>query len=221
MSMPPRFAFVTIGQTPRTDLVPEIVRYLPGSVEVDEFGALDGMDGVAIAQLAPGPGQSRLVTRLRDGAQAIVGKEWVHRRIQELLDSVDPGGYTAVVLLCTGEFPGLRGPGLFLDAHALVDHGAAALCAGAKRIGLLLPLIEQAEDFPLRPEPGQELIVSHASPYAGRRFDDAGRELAEADVIVMHCMGYTQPQREVIAQVSGRPVLLARRLVAAALSNLL
>ena len=218
--MPPRFAFVTIGQTPRTDLVPEIVRLLPRGVETDELGVLDGLVGHALTELAPGSGEARLVTRLRDGTQVVLRKVWVHRRLQGLLDTVDPQGYTAVVLLCTGEFPGLRGPGLFVDAQTLVDHGAAALCAGAKRIGILLPLAEQAEDFHLRPGPGQELIVSHASPYEGDRFADAAQELAEADLIVMHCMGYTESQREVIARVSGRPVLLARSLVAAALSNL-
>lgn len=217
----PRLAFVTIGQTPRTDLVPDLVGHLPGDVDVHEIGALDGMETDAIARLAPGPGEGRLVTRLRDGSQAVLRKSWVQGCVQELLDAVDPGEYTAVVLLCTGEFPGLRGPGLFLDAQHLVDHGTAALCVGAKRIGLLLPLAEQEADFHYRPGPGQELVVSHASPYEGDRFDEAGRELAGADLVVMHCMGYTEAQRGRVASASGRPVLLARRLVATALVNLL
>jgi protein AroM len=37
----------------------------------------------------------------------------------------------------------------------------------------------------------------------------------------MHCMGYTEAQRAVVAEASGRPVLLARRMVASALSQLL
>ena len=219
--MHPRFAFVTIGQTPRTDLVPEILRPLPRDVEVDELGVLDGLSEYTITQHAPGPDEPRLVTRLKDGSQVVLGKAWVQHRLQKLLDRIDPAGYTGVVLLCTGEFPGLKGPGLFLDAQHLVDHGTAALCSGAKRIGVLLPLAEQAEDFHLRPGPHQELTLSHASPYEGHRFPEATRELAGASLIVMHCMGYTEAQREVVAQVSGRPVLLARRLVATALANLL
>jgi AroM protein len=36
----------------------------------------------------------------------------------------------------------------------------------------------------------------------------------------MHCMGYTDAMRQTVASVSKRPVLLARRLVAAAVAQL-
>ena len=52
-------------------------------------------------------------------------------------------------------------------------------------------------------------------------FVEAGRALSDCDLVVMHCMGYTEAQRATVARASGRPVLLARRLVAAALSQLL
>ena len=112
--MTPSFLFVTIGQTPRTDLVPEILRYLPQAVKVEELGALDGLGLEGIKEQAPDPGEDRLVTRLRDGTQVVLRKDWVERRLQELLDGMDPSRYTAIVLLCTGEFPRLQGPGLFL-----------------------------------------------------------------------------------------------------------
>jgi protein AroM len=162
-----------------------------------------------------------LVTRLRDGSPVVLRKDWVQARLQDLLDAVDPGEYIAVVLLCTGAFPGLRGPGLFLDAQHLVDHGVAGLGAGARRIGILLPQAEQAQGFHLGPMGDRELAFSHASPYRGDRFPEAARELSQVDLIVMHCMGYTEAQRETVGRVSGRPVLLARRLVATALGNLL
>jgi len=219
--MAPRFALVTIGQTPRTDLVPEILQHLPLGVEVEELGVLDGLSPHAIAEHGPTAGEPLLVTRLRDGSQVVLGKRWLQSRLQTLLDSLDPRRFAAVVLLCTGEFPGLRGAGLFLDAQHLVDFGVAALSPGAQRLGVLLPLAEQADTFHLRPGPGQEIRFSHASPYAEGRFEEAARELADADLIVMHCMGYSEAQRGVVAGVSGKPVLLARRLVATALVNLL
>jgi protein AroM len=216
-----RFAFVTIGQTPRTDLVPELLALLPKDVTVEEFGALDGLDDEPIAALTPGSEEPRLVTRLRDGRQVVLRKAWVQERLQEILGRIDAEVFRATVLLCTGEFPGLAGPGLFVDAQHLVDHGTAALSAGASRLGVMLPLAQQARDFHLQPAVGQELLFSHASPYEGDRFAAAARDLAAADLIVMHCMGYTEAHRERVAQVSGRPVLLARRLVATGLINLL
>jgi protein AroM len=219
--MPSSVTFVTIGQTPRVDLVPELVSWLPAGVAVREVGALDGLDAAAIAARAPGPGEARLVTRLADGTQAVVAKSWMQPRLQRLLDDLPADRATVTVLLCTGEFPGLRGPGIFLDAQHLVDHGIAALCAGMHDIGLLLPLAEQAESFHFRPAPHQQMRVSHASPYVGDRFDRAGAELAPCDVVVMHCMGYTEDQRRRVARASGRPVLLARRFVAAGVAQLL
>jgi len=213
--------FVTIGQTPRTDMVPDLVALLPGGTRVLEAGALDGLDAPGIAAMAPASGEARLVTRLADGSQAVVGKAKMHARLQRLLDGLGPDPSTATVLVCTGEFPGLRGPGVFLDAQHLVDHGVAAICAGMATIGLLLPAAEQAGEFHWKPGPGQELRATWASPYAGDRFDEAARELSGCDVIVMHCMGFTEDQRRRVAAGSGRPVLLARRFVSAAVAQLL
>ncbi len=39
--------------------------------------------------------------------------------------------------------------------------------------------------------------------------------------VVLHCMGYMEAQRETVASASERPALLARRLVAAAIGQLL
>jgi len=213
--------FLTIGQTPRSDLVPELVSWLPPSTAVREVGVLDGLSGDAVAAHFPGASEPRLVTRMADGSQVVVRKAWMAARLQEVLDALGPDPRVLTVLLCTGEFPDLRGPGFFLDAQHLVDHGVAATCGGVSRIGLLLPLEEQADDFHWSPGPGQELRVTHASPYAEDRFAAAGAELAQCDVVVMHCMGYTEPQRRQVAEASGRPVLLARRIVASAVAQLL
>ncbi len=213
--------FVTIGQTPRTDMVPDLVAHLPAGTRVLEVGALDGLDAPSIAAMAPAPGEARLVTRLADGSQAIVGKAGMHARLQRILDGLEADPSTVTVLVCTGEFPGLRGPGVFLDAQHLVDHGVAGICAGMKAVGLLLPAAEQAAEFHWKPTPRQDVRVTWASPYSGDRFDAAARELSGCDAVVMHCMGFTEEQRGRVARVSGRPVLLARRFVAAAVAQLL
>ena len=213
--------FVTIGQTPRTDLVPELAARLPAGTVIREVGALDGLDEAAVAALAPGPDDARLVTRMADGSQVVVAKAWVHARLEEVLSGLSRDPSALTVLLCTGEFPGLRGPGIFLDAQHLVDHGVAALCAGMHRIGLMLPLAEQTEEFHWKPGPRQELKVTYSSPYVGERFEAAAAELADCDAVVMNCMGYTEDQRRRVASASGRPALLARRFVASAVAQLL
>lgn len=43
---------VTIGQSPRSDMVPEMLQWLPSSVEVRERGALDGLSAADLEALA-------------------------------------------------------------------------------------------------------------------------------------------------------------------------
>lgn len=216
-----RITFITIGQTPRTDLVPEIVSALPAAVQLRELGALDGLGTREVEDLVPGPDDHALVTRLRTGGQAVIGKRWVTERLQELLDGIEGGPGDATVLLCTGDFSTLRGPELFLDAQHLVDHGVDALCHGARTVGMLVPLARQEDEHHYVPQPGQRLRTAHASPYEDADFEAVGHSLSDCGLIVMHCMGYTEAQRTAVAKGSTRPVLLARRLVAAALGQLL
>lgn len=112
----------------------------------------------------------------------------------------------------------LRGP--FLEAQTIVDESVAAIARHARSIGLLVPLKEQIEEFHFRPAAGQTLTASYASPYTAGRLAEAASELAKNDLIVMHCMGYTEAMRQTVAGVSQRPVLLARRMVAAAVAQL-
>lgn len=217
--MTPRFAFVTIGQAPRPDLVPEMRGWL-GDVEIEERGALDGLDRDTIAGMAPGPADHRLVTRLADGAEVVVRKDRIAARLQAVFDGLSGDGLRAIVLLCTGHFQPFAVRGLFLDSQSIVDQSVAAIAHHARTIGLMVPLAAQIDEFHFRPGPGQTMTSSHASPYIAGRLDQAARELASTDIIVMHCMGYTDEMRRTVASVSRRPVLLARRLVAAAVAQL-
>jgi protein AroM len=216
----PLALFVTIGQTPRVDLVPEMREWLGDSIDVVERGALDGLTREAIQAMAPAQGDPRLVTRLVDGTEAIVRKDLVFDRLQRLFDEVAGENLTCTVLLCTGHFPPFRIQGLFLEAQSIVDQTVAVLAGYARSIGVMVPVQEQIAEFHFRPAPDQRLIVSHASPYTPGRLEEAAAELSATDMIVMHCMGFTEAMRRTVARTSGRPVLLARRIVAAAVAQL-
>jgi protein AroM len=215
-----RAAFVTIGQTPRTDLVPEIREWLGGQIEIDERGVLDGLSADEVAAMAPRPGHHRLVTRLADGSEVVLRKDLVHAWLQAVFEAVAADDFLCTVLLCTGHFPPFRVGGLFLEAQSIVDDSVAAIARHARSIGLMVPLEEQIEEFHFRPAAGQTLKASYASPYSPGRLEQASSDLADTDLIVMHCMGYTEAMRQTVAAVAKRPVLLARRLVAAAVAQL-
>jgi protein AroM len=69
-----RVAFVTIGQSPRDDVVPAMLAEIHAPIDVSQYGALDDMTDAEIASIAPHLGEERLVSRLRDGREVQLGK---------------------------------------------------------------------------------------------------------------------------------------------------
>ena len=208
-----RAAFITIGQSPRSDILDELRAWWPADLEIEEFGALDHLSREDIHALAPTGDEPRLVSRLTDGTEATMRATAIHERISEIVERCDRVPYDFLVLLCTGAFDELRSRHLLLKAQPIVDHGVAAFASSSTQVGVLVPLAHQI--------PPSATIASHASPYEGDRWADAARELAPADLIVMHCMGYSEAMRQKMATLTGTPVLLARRLLGAAGAQLL
>jgi protein AroM len=191
------------------------------SLDIEERGALDGLSREQIAAVAPRATEERLVSRLHDGTEVLLAAGWAHHRVEEIVRELDDGTIDVFVVLCTGKFQGIAPKGILVAAGPVVDHGLAALAESAPSIGVLLPNEGQKETFRSEPAGGKRFLLSHASPYSGDRWDTAARELAEADLVVMHCMGYTESMRRTLAEKTGKPVLLARRMVAAAVAQLL
>ena len=220
MARPKRVAFVTIGQSPRDDLVPEMLERIGPGIEPVEVGALDDLTPEAIARLAPRDGDHTLVSRLRDGREVTIGKAWTQRRLAEIMADLDGRGFDLIVLLCTGHFEGVRSRTLMVEAQRIVDHAVEAVGGDGRTVGVMVPLATQMDEFHMRSHGGMSLVMAHASPYGDGRFEDAARELGKTDLIVMHCIGYDEAMRRRVAAVSGGPVLLARRLVANAVAEL-
>lgn len=220
--MPKHVAFVTIGQSPRGDVVPDILAETRVTYEVTERGALDGLDHAAIADLAPRPGEQCLVSRLRDGREVLLGKPAIDRRLHTILAEMDEGGFDLLVLLCTGLFSRFKLRTPFIEPQHTVDHFVQGLAYGAEKIGILLPNAAQIDEF--HGIPGVDTKAAAASPYlAGHEaaLQRAGAALAETDMIVMHCIGYSEAMRQVVKRAAERPVLVSRQLVAHAIDLLL
>ena len=207
-----KLGLVTIGQAPRDDLLPDVAPLLAG-VEFVEHGALDALDVDALAELAPEPGEAPLTSRLRGGGAVVMG----HRALTGLLDDAvrrcESDGADATLLLCTGHFGEIAAERPLLAAEPLVQHGVLGL-AGNRSVGVICPLPEQADDVRRRWEallPGP-VAVAAASPYTDSedRLAAAAEALADAELLVLDCVGYTERMRAVVAAAAGRPVLLAR-----------
>lgn len=217
-----RLGILTIGQSPRVDVVPAIVEVLTG-VEIAEAGALDGLTQAEIAALAPTPGEYVLVTRLRDGRDVVISRERVLPYVQQALARLAPT-VDLVLLLCTGEFPSLRSDRLIIEPSRVLQHFVAGT-AGRRSLGVLVPLPEQAAEAERRWRRTVDRVtaVADVSPYRDADFPQAARRLrdAGAEIIVMDCMGYTPAQKRQVVAACALPTILAGTAVAGVARELL
>lgn len=216
---------VTIGQSPRTDVIPDVASVLGPDVEIREAGALDGLSKEEIASFIPQKGDYVLVTRLADGSSVQVAERYITPRVNEKIAAHFKSGISVVLLLCTGEFPDFEEGGLLIRPQKVLFNAVAAVAEGM-RVGVLTPSQEQVEQAEHR----WKMISPHAkavpaSPYvdAEAAVKKAAEELREwkADIAVLDCIGYTLANRAVVREITGKPVLLARGVAASMVKELI
>ena len=217
----PKVGFVTIGQVPRDDILGDIGPLLRG-VEIVEAGALDGLSHSELAELAPGPGEAPLVSRLRHGSPVVVSGERIEPLLKRSVEKVLAQGADLVALLCTGEFPGLEGSSLLLPSRILY-HFVSSITTPKARAGIIVPLAEQKASSEERWGPlCGDLMVASISPYPHLEANLGEIESwPERDLVVMDCLGYSQEAKERVKRIVNCPVVLPRTLLARAILELI
>lgn len=215
-----RLGVVTVGQTPRVDLTPELSALLPG-VELVERGVLDNCTSEQIASFAPSDDDHALTTRLADGGATVIGETAVMRRLPGILATLE-AEVDAILLACTGPFPPMQLSKPFFVPDRIIAHAVAAAAPYGAPVGILAPLPEQESDTlqKFRTVLGEDapVVVRACSPYTDetKRMREAARELAAggARLIAMDCFGYTAAMRAIVAEETGLPVIVARSIAA-------
>jgi len=210
---------VTIGQSPRSDVVPDMAAILGPSVAIREAGALDGLARADIDALAPSGDDEILVTRLRDGASVFLGKPRIVRLVEARIAALEHDGATLTALLCTGAFPRLRATRPLIQPQPLL-LGLLRAMSWSGRLGVLTPSLRHVPQTEARwRRDGFDAVVAPLSPYeeedaaALQRAAGAMRD-GGAGVIVMDCMGFRRKTREELRALTGVPVFLANLLLA-------
>ena len=210
---------VTIGQSPRADVVPEMSALIGPGVDVREAGALDGLTRGEIDKLAPTGSDEILVTRLQDGSAVFVGKEKIVGLVEQRIAALEGGGATMTALLCTGAFPRLRSSRTLIQPHPVL-LGTLRGLSWPGRLGVLTPSVPHVPQTEARwRRDGFDPVVAPLSPYeeedaaALRRAAEAMRA-GGAGLVVMDCMGFRRKTRDELRGLTGVPVLLANFLVA-------
>jgi len=215
---------VTIGQSPRPDLIPEMKEMLGQDVVIIEAGALDGLTLDEVKELYPEPGDYVLITRMADGTAVKIAEKHILPRVQAQITNLVEKGAEVVALVCTGEFPDFDCPRLVVKPQRVLFNAAAAVASGL-RLGVFTPDVDQIPQSSERwTGVGADLRVVPASPYGSpEAINEAARALRDwgAQVVVMDCIGYTLAMKQAVKEITGVPVILARSILARVLAELL
>lgn len=209
---------ITVGQSPRTDLIPEMLPILGESMELLQMGGLDGLTREEIERFVPAKGDHILVSRLTDGSSVVFGESHILPRLQECIHALEAQGVSMILFLCTGEFPeNFQSSVPLIFPNRILTACVPAVSAHC-RLGVLTPSADQTVQMEEKWSPLVDRVhVIPASPYDGLDgvIQAAKRLPAEdLDLIVLDCIGYTLEMKQKVRQITGKPVILPRTLLA-------
>jgi protein AroM len=210
--MPNTLGIITVGQAPRDDIASLFAAHAPAGTKVILRGALDGLPDAEVDRLKPENGADTLYTRLRGGRDVKISKKAVIARSPQTLAKLRDDGCDVLVYACTGDFPSMQGDESVLFPSRVLNGLATGLLPRG-RLGLLIPLAEQAEKLGSKwARPGLEVVAEALAPSAGAgEAEAAARRLAarKPDLVAMDCMSYTPTTKEWVKGPLGVPALLA------------
>ena len=216
---------ITIGQSPRDDVVGDILPILGEEVTLLQAGGLDGLSREEIQGFAPSPSDYVLISRLRDGSSVVFAERYILPRLQRCIETLEDQGAQLILFLCTGDFPPVFHSKVPLIFPCKVLNGLVPALASRGKIAVVTPTQQQvAQSEKKWREYVAEMTAIPASPYGPpEELEQAARQAAELDVdlVVMDCIGYTVEMKERFQAVSGKPVVLSRTLAARVVMELL
>lgn len=223
-----KIGVLTIGQSPRTDVVPELQEYWGEQVKIVEAGALDGLSLQEIDKLAPREGDSVLVSRLKDGSWVKLAEEKLIPLLREKIDFLNEQKVNLILLLCTGTFPPFVSESLLIQPHRIIRSTVAGLLPEGKKLGLIVPDQEQVgrlvQDWSEALGSKNSVVAVAGSPYESLEGVGQGAEQLKGyqpELVLLDCMGYNKEMKQIVGDMVGKPVILARGLLGRVVAELL
>lgn len=207
---------ITIGQSPRIDVIPEIKTILGDNIEIEEGGALDGLTKEDIAKFAPKEGDYVLVSRLNDGTHVKIAKRYIIERLQKIVDRMSNLEY--IIFICTGKFDhrfDSKAPIIF--PSEVLENSVKPLINN-RSIALITPDADQVEQVKEKwKNIAKNVYVEAANPYGDiKDIEKAAKNLQNKDIAltVLDCIGYNLEMKKIIMETTQKPAILPRTIVA-------
>ncbi|MEM0014032.1 MAG: AroM family protein [Zestosphaera sp.] len=221
-----RVGLLTIGQSPRVDVLKDLSKLMPEYIEIIEAGALDDYDEEYIKdRLSPAPEDVVYVSRLRTGTEVKISKSKIIPLMQKKVDYLNSVRVDLIAILCTGEFPEFTSKVPVIYPEKVLKGLASSLGLRGK-VGVLIPDQSQVGYAESKwREFFDDVIVHPASPYKSTQEDFvkvAERlRLEGVTLVVMDCIGYTVEHKNLVRDIVKKPVIASRTILARTLAELL
>lgn len=216
---------ITVGQSPRDDITPDIWPIFGDKVELIQLGGLDGLTHEEIDKFAPQDGDYVLVSKMRDGSSVRFAEKYVLPRIQQHIETLEKQDVSLIAMFCTGNFPD-------------VFHSNVPLIFPSKILEAFVPAVAEGEKLIVVTPDEKQLAQSvkkwsryievekvfYASPYLNDgRLEMVANEIKnlEGNFVVLDCMGYTKEMKDMVAKITGKRVILPRTLLARSIMELI
>ncbi len=221
-----RLGIVTIGQAPRSDIMPAIGKIL-GIADYVHTGVLDDVPPADILALAPSSGEDVLTSRLRDGSSVLLSRERLLPLLQKELTRLENDGCEFIWLLCTGTFPEIVTKcSLLIEPDSLIAGILAKINRGQYTLGVLVPLAEQIPGISSKFTGISRVVYDCLSPYEAYTDNDVSNVAAyfrdeNCQLVLLDCMGYPPALKKRLMADTGLPVVLSNEFTASLLAKML
>ena len=219
-----KVGFITIGQSPRTDITSDILSILDKDVELFETGALDDYSyDEIIANFSPKYNDGTLVSRLRDGREVKIAQLSIEPIIQEKIDEFEEDGINNIVLLCTGQFGEVMCTKTLIKPQGII-YSLASQLANERPISVLYPDQKQKKDMERKwGVLGLQVDFFVADPYGDiTEIEKVAYEIKKKgnSLLIMDCLGYSIEMKNIIKNITKKSILLPRTIIASIINEL-
>ena len=209
-----RIAILSIGETPRSDIIEVLFGNLDTTVQIDEFGLLDGLSEEAIKDLAPTPDDVPL-SAFRHGRPHVgIGTRASTRAMARKALDADQGGYDLIILMSTGIYlpPRLRTPAL--DTQQLVDIWVECHVQAGHQVGVIYLIESQHDTVESHYRGVMRNLQAVELASTNSQLKPVVNSIAGFNVIVLNSVSYTGNLARRIERLSGKPVVTATQILA-------
>ena len=125
-----KVGFITIGQSPRDDVLNDLPERLK-KIEAVQVGALDNLSAQQIAALQPTNNETVYVSRLRDGSEVSISKEKLIPVLEEKVEFLSKDA-DVIIMLCSGDM-NLRNSDEVIFPSKLLQQAVESMTIGKRR----------------------------------------------------------------------------------------